>query len=78
MLEAMLAIEQKLAARGQASNYELARTCALLGEKAKALDYLQAALDKRETSILGVGIDPAFGPLRGEARYRQILSQIHP
>jgi len=78
MLEAMLAIQQKFAAQGQASNYGLASTCALLGEKAKAFDYLQAALEKRETSILGLRIDPAFGPLRGEARYQQILAQVHP
>ncbi|HTS49747.1 MAG TPA: hypothetical protein VMH05_17475 [Bryobacteraceae bacterium] len=77
MLEAMLAIQQKFAAQGQASNYELAGTCALLGEKAKALDYLQAAVEKRETSILGLRIDPAFKPLRGEARFQQIVSQIH-
>lgn len=78
MLEAMLAIQQKFAAQGQASNYELASTCALLGEKAKALDYLQAAVEKRETSILGLRIDPAFRPLRNEARFQQILSRIHP
>ena len=78
MLEAMLAVQQKFAAQGQASNYELASTCALLGEKAKALDYLQAALGKRETSVLGMKIDPAFKELRSEARFQQILSQIHP
>jgi tetratricopeptide (TPR) repeat protein len=78
MLEAMLAIQQKFAAQGQAGNYGLASTCALLGEKAKAFDYLQAALEKRETSILGLRIDPAFGSLRGDAQYQQILAQVHP
>ncbi len=78
MLEAMLAIQQKFAAHGQAGNYGLASTCALLGEKAKAFDYLQAALVKRETSILGLRIDPAFVPLRSEAWYQQILAQVHP
>jgi tetratricopeptide (TPR) repeat protein len=76
MLEAMLKVQQKLPTQGAPRNYQLASTCALLGARNKALDYLEAALDKRETSMLGLRIDETFKQLRGEPRFQNIVSEV--
>ena len=78
MLEAMLEVQQKFSAQGPPRNYNLAWTCALLGENERALNYLQRALAQRETSMLGLRADPTFRGLRGDARFQQILSHIRP
>jgi tetratricopeptide (TPR) repeat protein len=77
MLEAMLRVQQKRST-GLPHNYELARTCILLEQKNKALEYLKAALDKRETNMLGLRIDPYFKSLRGDARFEKIVADVGP
>jgi tetratricopeptide (TPR) repeat protein len=78
MLEAMLQAQQRSMSQGASRNYALASSCARLGEKAKALDYLQAALANRETSLLALRMDSTFGSLHGDPRFQKILSDIRP
>jgi eukaryotic-like serine/threonine-protein kinase len=53
-----------------------ARLHALLGERDKALDGLEAALAAREGTLLFLNVEPGFESLHGEARYRAVLRRI--
>jgi tetratricopeptide (TPR) repeat protein len=76
MLGAILKQQQALHATGQESAYEVARTFALLGKKAEAMDCLEKSYTDRETDILKIRIDPLLDSLHGEPRFREILAEI--
>jgi tetratricopeptide (TPR) repeat protein len=48
MLRAMKAIQERAYVRNQSDGYDLARTCALLGEKQQAVKYLEAAFAAKD------------------------------
>jgi hypothetical protein len=52
MLKAMKAIQEKAFAANEQDGYDLARTCALLGEKQDAVKYLQAAFLAKDIYVL--------------------------
>lgn len=52
MLRAMKAIQEQAFDSGQSDGYDLARTCALLGEKQQAIKYLQAAFAAKDIFLL--------------------------
>ncbi len=76
MLENLLAIENKLEEQGRYPAFQLAETYALLGRKRDALDCLDASYQKRELDLVTLPIAPAIGSLRGEPRYRHLLTQL--
>jgi serine/threonine-protein kinase len=47
-----------------------------LGEKERALDWLDRACERREPSVAGIGVHPAYNELRGEPRFRALLERI--
>ena len=50
-----------------------------LGEKEKAIDYLERARDKYETAdTTWIKVDPLFDPLRDEPRFRQLVARMFP
>ncbi len=50
-----------------------------LGEKGKAMDYLEKAYDNGESpDALWLKVDPIFDPLREEPRFRQIVAKMFP
>jgi tetratricopeptide (TPR) repeat protein len=76
MWNAMLKEQQRLRADGKESAYNLARTCAMLGRKQEALDYLQTAYQQHETEIVSMRIDVMLTTLHDEARFREILAEV--
>jgi tetratricopeptide (TPR) repeat protein len=76
MLESMLAVQKKLYLQGQAPAYELAKTCALLGAKREAIEYLKVAYAQHDYMILISRIDPALGNLRDEPAYRDLVAHL--
>ena len=55
--------------------YQLVFIFTALGEKEKALDWLEKAVQKRTAMIMKV--DPYLDPLRGEPRFQQLLAEAH-
>lgn len=72
-------VESRLSFKGNDSNifYYNAMWYAFLGEKEKALDYLEKACESRAFLLVFVKADPAFDPLRKEPRYQAILREMN-
>jgi serine/threonine-protein kinase len=47
-----------------------------LGDRARALDGLERALDARATDLAWLGVHPMFDPLRDEPRFQAVLQRI--
>jgi DNA-binding winged helix-turn-helix (wHTH) protein/TolB-like protein/Tfp pilus assembly protein PilF len=60
------------------SFYFPAMTCAFLGDKEKALDFLERAFENKELFTMPfVKADPIFDSLRDEPRYKEILRKMN-
>jgi len=47
-----------------------------LGDKEKALDWLEQAYREHSNAMTGLKVDPAFDPLRNEPRFQEILRRV--
>jgi TolB-like protein/DNA-binding SARP family transcriptional activator/Flp pilus assembly protein TadD len=54
----------------------LVRVYAALGDKDRALTWLETAYDERDNWLTITNVDPSFDSLRGEPRFRAILAKI--
>jgi tetratricopeptide (TPR) repeat protein len=75
-LLAILKAQQAFYDRGQQSAYDLARTHAFLGQDREALDFLQIAYTKHDSSLLALRTDMAFKKLRPDPIFQKILAQV--
>jgi hypothetical protein len=57
-------------------NFDSARIYAQLGEKDAAFEALNRAWEARESSLLGLKVDPYLDPLRGDSRYAALLRML--
>jgi Tfp pilus assembly protein PilF len=76
MFESMLEEQEKLYAEGKLPAYELAGTYALLGNKPKALEYLQRAYDHHEPELTSMRNNIAFDGLRRNPAFRKLEGQV--
>jgi DNA-binding winged helix-turn-helix (wHTH) protein/tetratricopeptide (TPR) repeat protein len=76
MLESLRQQEKTLYAQGRFSPFLLAETCALLGDKKEALQYLQAAYDQHADGVAQIEGDPFFNNLHQEPAYRELATRI--
>jgi TolB-like protein/cytochrome c-type biogenesis protein CcmH/NrfG len=56
--------------------YQIAEVYALRGEKDKAFEWLQTALDDRDAGMLGLSTDPLLRGLRDDARYKNLVAKV--
>ncbi|HTT33295.1 MAG TPA: winged helix-turn-helix domain-containing protein [Methylomirabilota bacterium] len=56
--------------------YGMAIVYARLGEKQKALHALENALDQHILAMTEIGVEPALDPLRGEARFQDLMRKV--
>ncbi|MEO8725476.1 MAG: hypothetical protein ABI383_05080, partial [Acidobacteriaceae bacterium] len=76
MYEAMLRRQKELHSAGDERVYALARTSALAGRKAEALDYLRQAYERREPMMTGLLVDSAFRELRKEPEFQRLVAKV--
>ena len=76
MLQAVRDQQKKLYDQGLFSPYYLAQTCAVMGNKREALQYLKAAYTKRADGLLDISDDPALRNLRDEPGFRDLIAKI--
>ena len=46
------------------------------GDPSRALDWLERAVENRMLRALYLAVDPDYGPLRGETRFRLLLDRM--
>src|SRR5581483_12347319 len=56
--------------------YQIAGGYALLGDKEKALDYLEQAYRERSNHLTHLKVDSYFDSVRGEVRFQQLLRRL--
>ncbi|MGA3054010.1 MAG: tetratricopeptide repeat protein [Candidatus Korobacteraceae bacterium] len=76
MFESLLEEQQKLYAEGHLSAYDLAATYGFLGNKAKALEYLQRAYAHHELGLTSIRNNLAFEDLHGDPTFRKLVVQV--
>jgi tetratricopeptide (TPR) repeat protein len=76
MFEGMLLVQKKLYAQHLVSPTDLAKTCALRGNKNEALEYLKTAYEQRDSGLLFVEIFKELDSLHGEPEYRDLLARM--
>ena len=70
------AFARLLAEYGDAALYQQAQVLAQRGQKAEALARLEEAYAKRDSGVLLAANDALLDPLRGEARFEELLSRL--
>ncbi len=68
---------EKALGHGFQPNLNIAELCAAVGNRQKAMDYLEKAFSSRQTSILFVNVDPLIDPVRSDERFHQLLSRLN-
>ncbi|MBV8307345.1 MAG: hypothetical protein JO274_07680 [Gammaproteobacteria bacterium] len=56
---------------------QVAQAYAYRGERTKALDWLDRAVEQRDPGIINIKTDPMFAALRGDARYKAVLRRMN-
>jgi hypothetical protein len=72
----ILAELERHATRGLKVSSQIAGLYAALGNKIKALAWLERAQANHEGALVWLKIDPRFDSLRGEARFQKILREM--
>jgi TolB-like protein/DNA-binding winged helix-turn-helix (wHTH) protein/Tfp pilus assembly protein PilF len=67
---------QEPSARIFVSPWDLALICVALGEKKKAITFLQKAADEHVGWVVRLGIDPALDSLRDEPEFNQLKQRV--
>jgi len=76
MLETLLREQKKLYERGTFSPYKLAETCAMIGNKAEALQYLKVAYENRSDGVIDIEANFALQSLHNEPAFRQVIDKL--
>ena len=53
-----------------------ARQCALMGEKEQAFEYLNKALEKRQSQMIRLNVEPALDSLRDDPRFDELVRRV--
>ena len=62
---------------GFSLDYEVAALSMALGDKGKAIKYLEKSYAYRDTSILFLNVDPLMDPLRLNVRFQRLITQLN-
>src|SRR5213076_2369085 len=65
-----------LIANDRGLDYQIAQVYAVRGEKEKAFEWLQIAIDNHDTGMLGLLVDPLLTSLRDDPRYKNLLAKM--
>jgi serine/threonine-protein kinase len=62
---------------GRPLAYETAHIYAALGDRQKAIEMLQIALEQRESAVVFLNVDPLLTPLHSEQQFQLLLKQMN-
>jgi len=72
----MLELFMDLAKREYVPPSSIALIYVRLGDRDRALEWLEKARANRDDSLAANAVDPAFDPLRSDARFQALLKSI--
>jgi adenylate cyclase len=72
----MIAELKELSRQRYVASHQIARIYAGLGKKEQALDYLEKALDDRDTGLAFLKVVSQWNSLRDEPRFQDLLRRI--
>jgi eukaryotic-like serine/threonine-protein kinase len=61
---------------GHVPSYSIGEAYMRMGEKAKAIQWLQQAFDEHDTELVSLGVEPVFNPVREDARFQELLTRM--
>ena len=61
---------------GTGNPFNVARECAMLGEKDDAFEYLEKAVEQRKWLVYNLDVEPGFDSLRDDPRFEKLLKNI--
>jgi tetratricopeptide (TPR) repeat protein len=64
------------AAQGEDQNFALALVYVGLGQHVKALEFLERGFDRREDTMLYLGLEQRFQPIRNDPRFQALLDEV--
>jgi TolB-like protein/DNA-binding winged helix-turn-helix (wHTH) protein/Flp pilus assembly protein TadD len=70
-------LDALIAKHGADSPYAIAGTYAWLGERDKALEWLERSYTRRDSDISTIELNPLLTGLRGDPRYRALLKKLN-
>ena len=76
LLEAVRRVQQQAVDSGQASGFDLARTCASLGHKDEAITALKTAFTAHDYMVMTIATDPSFTSLNGDPIFEALKRQV--
>jgi Tfp pilus assembly protein PilF len=66
----------ELSKHGFVSSYDIAQIYARMGEKDLTLTWLEKAYDEHDSGLVSLGVDPLYGSVRSDARFRALLKRL--
>jgi TolB-like protein/DNA-binding winged helix-turn-helix (wHTH) protein len=76
LADAQADVAKLIAMQGDAAAFSLAEIYAQAGDTKAALDSLDTAVRLRDPGLADIRLDPMLDPVRGEARFKQVLAQL--
>jgi hypothetical protein len=67
---------KEVSKRSYVSPYNIAQIYARLGDKEQALIWLEQAYNNRDSKMTYAKVEPAFDPLRSDARFQKLLHRL--
>ena len=67
---------EELSSQRVVSPYDYAIIYAGLGDKEKALEFLQRCLEQREWQLIELNVDPIWDNLRDDPRFVELLKKV--
>jgi hypothetical protein len=74
--KAIMEVLLKRAGRQFVSPYGVASYFAVAGDLPQALDWLERAYEQRDGTLVWIKVHPRLDPLRGEPRFRELLTKM--
>ncbi|HYL63592.1 MAG TPA: protein kinase [Candidatus Methylomirabilis sp.] len=66
----------EISKHGHVSSYSIGQAYMRMGEKEKAIKWLQQGYDEHDSELVSLGVEPVFNPIRSDARVQDILKRM--
>jgi serine/threonine protein kinase/Tfp pilus assembly protein PilF len=76
VLQSWLGGLTEISKHGYVSSYSIAEAYMRMGEKDKAIEWLEKAYEEHDSGLVSLGVEPMFDTIRSDTRFREILRRM--